>query len=165
MPAPVGDDIRSNIDSIFKYYTQKNAQKNPGDKAMKANYGGIDLASAARRLQTQGNGTINFHIDPALLRQLQDAPGFVPVIINIKPMNDLKEFLGAPPKVPPKVPGHWEWPGTFGRYLLLYFRTAIDGSEMPLPFSSPVVYLFPNHSAWFGNFYIRMGLLWFGKFD
>ena len=29
-----------------------------------------------------------------MLEQLQNAPGFVPVIINIQPMNDLRLFLG-----------------------------------------------------------------------
>jgi hypothetical protein len=38
---------------------------------------------------------IKFHLDPAMLRQLQNAPGFVPVIINIQPLNDLKSFLVA----------------------------------------------------------------------
>ena len=36
----------------------------------------------------------NFHIDPAMLEQLQNAPGFVPVIINIQPVDDLRLFLG-----------------------------------------------------------------------
>ena len=37
---------------------------------------------------------IKFNIDPAMLEQLQNAPGFVSVIINIQPMTDLKMFLG-----------------------------------------------------------------------
>lgn len=56
--------------------------------------GGIDLTSANMNLQTQNNGgEIKFHIDPAMLAQLQNAPGFVPVIISIQPMSDLKSFL------------------------------------------------------------------------
>jgi hypothetical protein len=35
-----------------------------------------------------------FALDPAQLEQLQNAPGFTPVIINIQPMTDLKLFLG-----------------------------------------------------------------------
>ncbi len=47
------------------------------------------------KLQTQNaGGGIKFHLDPALLAQLQNAPGFVPVIINIQPMTNLKQFLG-----------------------------------------------------------------------
>jgi len=41
---------------------------------------------------------IKFHLDPAMLRQLQNAPGFVPVIINMQPMHDLRKFLGVPEK-------------------------------------------------------------------
>jgi hypothetical protein len=37
---------------------------------------------------------IKSHLDPAMLKQLQNAPGFVPVIFNIQPMNDLRKFLG-----------------------------------------------------------------------
>ena len=37
---------------------------------------------------------IKFHLDPAMLQQLQNAPGFVPVIINIQPMTSLYDFLG-----------------------------------------------------------------------
>ena len=63
--------------------------------------GGIDLTPARMNLQTKmdsrlrGNdsGGIKFHLDPAKLAQLQNAPGFVPVIISIQPMANLKEFL------------------------------------------------------------------------
>jgi len=39
-------------------------------------------------------GGIKFLLDPAILAQIQNAPGFVPVIINIQPMTDLPRFLG-----------------------------------------------------------------------
>jgi hypothetical protein len=56
--------------------------------------GGIDLTSN-QFLQTQNQGQdIKFHLDPAMLKQLQNAPGFTPVIINIHPMTDLRTFLG-----------------------------------------------------------------------
>ncbi len=66
------------------------------DKAMKVNQkGGIDLTPANLYLQTRNSGgQIKFHIDPAMLEQLQNAPGFVPMIISIQPMNDLRLFLG-----------------------------------------------------------------------
>jgi len=71
--------------------------------------GGIDLTPAHMNLQTKvdsrlrGNDNIAggndkgivFHLDPAMLAQLQNAPGFVPVIISIQPMNDLRKFLGV----------------------------------------------------------------------
>jgi len=57
------------------------------------NLGGIDLTSdKALLVQNSGQG-IKFHIDPAMFQQLQNAPGFVPIIINIQPMNNLRDFL------------------------------------------------------------------------
>jgi len=57
--------------------------------------GGIDLTPANMNLQTQNAGEeIKFHLDPAMLQQLQNAPGFVPVIINIQPLKSLSDFLG-----------------------------------------------------------------------
>jgi len=44
-------------------------------------------------LSQNGKG-IKFHLDSAMLRQLQNAPGFTPIIINIEPMADLRQFLG-----------------------------------------------------------------------
>jgi len=68
------------------------------DKGMKSiinDTGGIDLTPANMHLQTQNNnGEIKFHMDPAMLEQLQNAPGFVPVIINIQPLKSLSIFLG-----------------------------------------------------------------------
>ncbi len=56
--------------------------------------GGIDLTSD-KALSVQNNGQgIKFHIDPFMLKQFQNAPGFVPVIINIQPMTDIRIFLG-----------------------------------------------------------------------
>ena len=57
--------------------------------------GGIDFNADKINLQIQNaTGGIKFHMDPAMLQQLQNAPGFVPVIINIQPMKDLRQFLG-----------------------------------------------------------------------
>ena len=59
------------------------------------NTGGIDLTAANMNLQSQNiGGAIAFHLDPAMLQTLQNAPGFLPVIISIRPMNDLHRFLG-----------------------------------------------------------------------
>ena len=66
-----------------------------GDEAMATRRGGIDLTPVNMNLETQNlGGAIRFHIDPVMLRQLQNAPGFVPVIINIQPMTNLRQFLG-----------------------------------------------------------------------
>jgi glycosyltransferase involved in cell wall biosynthesis len=68
--------------------------KNPAQISSKSNTGGIDLSSN-KFLQTQAQGVgIKFHIDPAMLQELQNAPGFVPVVIDIQPMTDLSKFLG-----------------------------------------------------------------------
>jgi len=57
--------------------------------------GGIDLTSD-KALAIQNNGeAIKLHIDPAMLKELENAPGFVPVIIGIEPLGDLKSFLGV----------------------------------------------------------------------
>ena len=57
--------------------------------------GGINLSPANKVLQIQNGGMgIKFHITAAQLAQLQNAPGFVPVIISIQPMLNLREFLG-----------------------------------------------------------------------
>ena len=45
-------------------------------------------------MSNNNGGEIKFHLDPAMLKQLQNAAGFVPVIINIQPMTDLRQFLG-----------------------------------------------------------------------
>lgn len=63
------------------------------DKGM-LNKGGIDLTPANMNLQTQNpGGAIQFHLDTAMLQKLQNAPGFVPMVIGIKPMTDLQGFL------------------------------------------------------------------------
>ncbi len=62
--------------------------------------GGIDLTSD-KALSVQNNGQgIKFHLDPAMLQQLQNAPGFVPVIINIQPLTNLRQFLGLEESIP-----------------------------------------------------------------
>ena len=68
--------------------------------------GGIDFNANKMNLQVKkdsrvrGNDKgIQFHIDPAMLKQLQNAPGFTPLIINIQPMTDVRMFLGVPSEV------------------------------------------------------------------
>jgi len=70
--------------------------------AVEAKKGGIDLTADKTPLEVKmdsrlrGNDRegIKFNLDHAMLEQLQNAPGFVPVIINIQPMTDLRVFLG-----------------------------------------------------------------------
>ncbi len=67
------------------------------DKAM-LKRGGIDFTADETPLEISAKGGPasgwQFHIDPAMMQRLQNAPGFYPVIINIKPMSDLRQFLG-----------------------------------------------------------------------
>jgi L-amino acid N-acyltransferase YncA len=82
------------LEILNRRYPRTPAQSNgTGDATMK---GGIDLTAANGYLQTQnnGNGEIKFHLNPAQFAQLQNAPGFTPVIINIQPLKSLPEFLG-----------------------------------------------------------------------
>ena len=75
-----------------------------GRRKTTSDFGGIDFkpdkvdsAFAVKmdsRLRGNDKEGIKFHIDPAMLKQLQNAPGFMPVIINIQPMDDLRLFLG-----------------------------------------------------------------------
>jgi hypothetical protein len=62
------------------------------------NTGGIDLTPAKMNVEVKNDVSvgIKFHISPAMLAQLQDAPGFVPVIISVEPLDDLKGFLVNP---------------------------------------------------------------------
>ena len=66
--------------------------------AMTTVKGGIDLTPANMNVEVR-NGmdasqAIKFHLDPSMLQKLQNATGFVPVIINIQPMTDIRTFLG-----------------------------------------------------------------------
>ena len=66
------------------------------DASMKAQKGGIDLTADRMALDVQNSGDgIEFHMDPAMLRQLQNLSGFSPVIINIQPLDSLPNFLGV----------------------------------------------------------------------
>ena len=76
------------------------SQREQQDAAMAAErnitHGGIDLNTSNGmqwEINKDGQG-VEMNIDPAMLAQLQNAPGFVPVIISIQPLKSLPEFLG-----------------------------------------------------------------------
>jgi hypothetical protein len=82
----------------YKDFNEKTESKDVEqlqNRAQLASTGGIDLTSVSKDLQAQKSGEIKFHLDSAMLQQLRDAPGVVPVIISIMPMMDLKKFLEA----------------------------------------------------------------------
>jgi hypothetical protein len=59
--------------------------------------GGIDLTQGDKVLEVKEgdySGGMKFNIDPAMIEQLKNAQGFVPVIINVQPITDLRKFLG-----------------------------------------------------------------------
>jgi hypothetical protein len=92
----VWDTIQNYMEAIGEEFNDEAKQK-----VMKAlgysdaDLGGIDFTANKTPLEIQNAGEgIEFHLDPAMLRQLQNAPGFVPVIISIQPLNNLREFLG-----------------------------------------------------------------------
>ena len=80
--------------------SQDSTRSEPNTKLKRSNLGldhegGIDLTSDNLNLQTNNSGEwINFRMDPAMLKQLHNASGFVPVIIQIQPLGSLSEFLG-----------------------------------------------------------------------
>jgi hypothetical protein len=95
-----GNDWLKNANAnTFRISPSVHAAALPADHAqispsMKAP-GGIDLNTGKMDLRLQNeNGEIRFKIDPAMLRQMQKASGFVPVIIDIQPLRDIPLFLG-----------------------------------------------------------------------
>lgn len=67
---------------------------NPAQSSFKR--GGIDLTAGKTPLQILNAGQgIHFSLDPAMLARLQGAQGFEPVVVTIKPLEDLQKFLNA----------------------------------------------------------------------
>ena len=95
------DQLKIESTKLIKYFLASlTLDLSHKDKAQLNNQidkvGGIDLTPINKDLQIQNKGgEIKFHLDPAMLRQLQNTPGFVPVIVNIQPMTDLRMFLGV----------------------------------------------------------------------
>ncbi len=63
---------------------------------MEATRGGVDFTANRTPLEIENSGKVGIHfkVDPAMLRELEDAPGFEPVIYNIQPMRSVRSFLG-----------------------------------------------------------------------
>lgn len=80
--------------NTVKFFVKTDGPKNT-DSAQK---GGIDLTADRLDLQTGADGGrsgVRFNVDPAQLQAFQNAPGFVPVIMNIQPLESLPRFLGV----------------------------------------------------------------------
>ena len=84
-----------NHGNTFILYDRTNGFIRRDQAQVAQNPGGIDLSPDKMNLKVQNNeNEIKFHLDPAMLKQLQNAPGFVPMIINIQPLKSLQIFLG-----------------------------------------------------------------------
>jgi hypothetical protein len=89
------------IISQSQMYYVKPGELAPGDNGQKVDRaqalkGGIDLNPQQIDFKTANTGgEIKFNIDPGLLQQLQNAPGLVPVSINITPLTNIGAFLGV----------------------------------------------------------------------
>ncbi|MBF0387816.1 MAG: hypothetical protein HQL20_08175 [Candidatus Omnitrophica bacterium] len=57
--------------------------------------GGIDLTTSSAEVLAAGGAGAAFTFDPAMLRELQDASGLVPAIINIRSLDNVPAFLNA----------------------------------------------------------------------
>ena len=69
--------------------------KAPTDQTSKR--GGIDFTTNKTPLEIQNAGEgIKFHLDPAMLEQFRNAHGFVPVIISMQPIGNLRAFFDLP---------------------------------------------------------------------
>jgi hypothetical protein len=92
---PLERDLNLSIGVSSSPQSNKNsANENVIDDAQKvSNKGGIDLNTMNLSIQNNGE-EIKFNINPTQLKELQNAPGFSPVIIDIQPMTSLPEFLG-----------------------------------------------------------------------
>jgi len=89
------NDEWDNLNAINVESTLVNESDNAAMNAHLPRNGGIDFTPANMNFQIQNAGAgIKFHLDSAQLQELQNASGFVPIITNIKPMTDLRGFLG-----------------------------------------------------------------------
>ena len=92
-------EVNPNLLRITDVFSQVNGYlptpSSEVDKAQLVDKGGIDLTPANMNVRIQNKGgEIKFHLNPAMLAQLQNALGFVPVIISIQLMTNLRAFLG-----------------------------------------------------------------------
>jgi hypothetical protein len=80
--SPIGEDLRE----LYK----------AADKSQVTVNGGIDLSAQESAMDVFGrSGTFNLDLSPEQMKMLdQDVRGFLPIIINVQPVRDVKMFLG-----------------------------------------------------------------------
>jgi uridine kinase len=94
MPDTSSNVLTSKANARFILHFDQERKATLTDKA-ELSKGGIDFNADKMHLETRHEGEgIQFKMDPVILRQLQNAPGFYPVIINIQPITDIRFFLG-----------------------------------------------------------------------
>jgi len=87
------DGIKELNKNIVEWRPNQAMSGEKGDKAVIR--GGIDFTANRTSVEIQHTGEgIKFHLNPTQLAQLQNTTGFIPVIINIQPMTDVRTFLG-----------------------------------------------------------------------
>jgi hypothetical protein len=90
--------LKPRINDADYFWTKYDLELEEDDRASidHADKGGIDLAAGRIDLQTTGGGeAIRLNIDPVRWQAYQAAPGFVPVIIGTRSMDDLGKFLNT----------------------------------------------------------------------
>jgi hypothetical protein len=91
------EELIAALDRQINGNAAMSAKDIPADRAFYTSFhkkGGVDFTSNQALVVRNNGHAIQFHLDPAQLAQLQNAPGFVPVIINIQPVSDLRVWLG-----------------------------------------------------------------------
>ncbi len=92
------------LDSLTSIAQGHVSERLNGDPAMLENnisvkdLGGIDLTSNDAldiKKDSRIRGNDSFNINPAMLAQLENAPGFEPIIVDIKPLSDVRQYLGV----------------------------------------------------------------------
>jgi len=83
--------------SLLDEKTNSNSGRPVGDgETDTAMPGGIDFnpAHVDLDIDRMGGSGFDFEFDPAMIQMIQDAPGLIPIIINISPITNLPMFLG-----------------------------------------------------------------------
>jgi hypothetical protein len=92
---PADEDIEEALERALVPVRLRQRTMETADSALLSK-GGIDFNTDKVNLEVQNNGQdVQFLIDPKQLAELQNAPGFVPVIFNIQPLKDVRSFLEA----------------------------------------------------------------------
>lgn len=95
LPASSQDRVRDIRSSKYKaVLSGSDKSKDREDNGM-IDPGGIDLNPIDRTLalNSQGSG-FKYNMDPAMLERYRLAPGFTPVILNVRSLDSLPKFLG-----------------------------------------------------------------------